>query len=65
MHDQETAEVRAADAASGSGDLVRARGLTKRFDDFVAVDGVDFSIARGEAFGSWVPTVRARRRPCA
>lgn len=51
MHDQETAEVRAADAASGSGDLVRARGLTKRFDDFVAVDGVDFSIARGEAFG--------------
>ena len=26
-------------------------GLVKRFGDFVAVDGVDFSIARGESFG--------------
>ena len=51
MHDQETAEARPADAASGSGDLVTARELTKRFDEFVAVDAVDFSIARGEAFG--------------
>ena len=31
--------------------LVRARGLTKRFGDFTAVDGIDFSISRGEAFG--------------
>jgi lipooligosaccharide transport system ATP-binding protein len=31
--------------------LVRARGLTKRFGDFVAVDAIDFSIPRGEAFG--------------
>jgi lipooligosaccharide transport system ATP-binding protein len=31
--------------------LVRARGLTKRFGDFTAVDGIDFSLARGEAFG--------------
>jgi lipooligosaccharide transport system ATP-binding protein len=31
--------------------LVVARGLTKRFDNFVAVDGVDFTIERGEAFG--------------
>ncbi len=31
--------------------LVVARALTKRFDAFVAVDGVDFSIDRGEAFG--------------
>jgi lipooligosaccharide transport system ATP-binding protein len=51
MHNQETAEVRPADAASVGGDLVTARGLTKRFDDFVAVDEVDFSIAHGEAFG--------------
>jgi lipooligosaccharide transport system ATP-binding protein len=31
--------------------LVRARGLTKRFGDFVAVDGIDFELHRGEAFG--------------
>ena len=31
--------------------LVQARGLTKRFDDFVAVDAIDFDIAKGEAFG--------------
>src|SRR6201984_3423506 len=31
--------------------LVRARGLTKRFGDFTAVDGIDFALYRGEAFG--------------
>jgi lipooligosaccharide transport system ATP-binding protein len=31
--------------------LVRARGLTKRFGDFTAVDGIDFDLIRGEAFG--------------
>src|SRR5437867_12153721 len=31
--------------------LVRARGLTKRFGDFVAVDGIDFDVYPGEAFG--------------
>jgi lipooligosaccharide transport system ATP-binding protein len=31
--------------------LVRARGLTKRFGDFMAVDGIDFDLYRGEAFG--------------
>jgi lipooligosaccharide transport system ATP-binding protein len=31
--------------------LVRARGLTKRFGQFTAVAGIDFSLARGEAFG--------------
>ena len=31
--------------------LVEARGLTKRFDDFTAVDAVDFDIKKGEAFG--------------
>ena len=31
--------------------LVHARGLVKRFDDLVAVDGVDFDVQRGEAFG--------------
>jgi lipooligosaccharide transport system ATP-binding protein len=31
--------------------LVKATGLTKKFDDFVAVDGIDFEIRPGEAFG--------------
>src|SRR5689334_22104746 len=31
--------------------LVVARGLTKRFGDLTAVDGIDFEVARGEAFG--------------
>jgi lipooligosaccharide transport system ATP-binding protein len=30
---------------------VRARGLTKRFGGFTAVDGIDFDLIRGEAFG--------------
>jgi lipooligosaccharide transport system ATP-binding protein len=31
--------------------MVRARGLTKRFGDFVAVDGIDLEVRRGETFG--------------
>jgi lipooligosaccharide transport system ATP-binding protein len=31
--------------------LIRARGLVKRFGSFTAVDGVDFELRRGEAFG--------------
>jgi lipooligosaccharide transport system ATP-binding protein len=31
--------------------LVRARGLTKRFGSFTAVDGINFDLIRGEAFG--------------
>src|SRR5438045_6782214 len=31
--------------------LVHARGLIKRFDDLVAVDGIDFDVQKGEAFG--------------
>jgi lipooligosaccharide transport system ATP-binding protein len=34
-----------------SGPLVEARALSKRFGGFVAVDGVDFAIEPGEAFG--------------
>ncbi|HEY0316481.1 MAG TPA: ribosome-associated ATPase/putative transporter RbbA, partial [Sphingomonas sp.] len=30
---------------------IEAKGLTKRFGDFIAVDHVDFRIARGEIFG--------------
>src|ERR1700721_4793141 len=45
---------RAGTGAPGDGTaspMVEARGLVKRFGDFVAVDGVDFSIAKGESFG--------------
>jgi len=31
--------------------VVRARGLTKRFGDFVAVDHIDFDVQPGESFG--------------
>jgi len=31
--------------------LIEARALTKRFGSFVAVDGIDFEISPGEAFG--------------
>jgi lipooligosaccharide transport system ATP-binding protein len=31
--------------------LVHARGLTKRFGSFTAVDGIDFDLFQGEAFG--------------
>jgi lipooligosaccharide transport system ATP-binding protein len=35
----------------GSTPLISARGLGKRFGDLIAVDGIDFDVARGEAFG--------------
>lgn len=31
--------------------IVSARGLTRRYGDFVAVDGIDFDIPRGRCFG--------------
>jgi len=30
--------------------VIRARGLVKRYDDFTAVDGLDFEVAPGESF---------------
>jgi lipooligosaccharide transport system ATP-binding protein len=36
---------------SDNGALIHARGLTKRFGDFTAVDGIDFDVRPGEAFG--------------
>ncbi|HET7743617.1 MAG TPA: ABC transporter ATP-binding protein [Gaiellaceae bacterium] len=38
-------------ADSNGQPLVHARGLVKRFGEFAAVDGVDFDLRRGEAFG--------------
>ena len=46
-----------SDAAASNPDgapgrpLVVAQGLTKRFGDFTAVDGIDFEVRMGEAFG--------------
>ena len=37
--------------ASSQPPLIHARGLTKRFADFVAVDAIDFDVAPGESFG--------------
>jgi lipooligosaccharide transport system ATP-binding protein len=37
--------------ASSDPALISARGLTKKFGDFTAVDAVDFDVAKGEAFG--------------
>jgi lipooligosaccharide transport system ATP-binding protein len=34
-----------------SNPLISARGLGKRFGELIAVDGIDFDVARGEAFG--------------
>lgn len=31
--------------------LLTARGLTKRFGEFTAVDGIDFTVRKGECFG--------------
>jgi len=31
--------------------LISARGLTKKYGDFTAVDGIDFDVAKGESFG--------------
>ncbi len=31
--------------------MIEARGLTKRYGDFTAVDGIDFAVERGETFG--------------
>src|SRR5436309_7314952 len=36
---------------SASAPLIHARGLVKKFGELVAVDGIDFDVQRGEAFG--------------
>ena len=32
-------------------ELIQARGLTKRFGEFTAVDGIDVTVTAGESFG--------------
>src|SRR3989440_7802472 len=36
---------------SASAPLIHARGLVKKFGELAAVDGIDFDVQRGEAFG--------------
>lgn len=31
--------------------LIKAESLTKKFDDFLAVDNIDFQVLKGECFG--------------
>jgi ABC-2 type transport system ATP-binding protein len=40
-----------ADARGAGGRLVEARGLTKRYDGFVAVDDLTFGVGAGEIYG--------------
>ena len=43
--------------------VIVTHGLVKRFGSTVALAGLDLTVGRGEVFGSWVPTGRARRPP--
>jgi lipooligosaccharide transport system ATP-binding protein len=40
-----------AGGAPGDEPLIQGKALTKRFDGYVAVDGIDFSVRQGEVFG--------------
>jgi ABC-type multidrug transport system ATPase subunit len=42
--------------------IIEARGLRKRFGDFTAVDGIDFSVQEGEIKAIVGKTARARPR---
>ncbi|MDT4975311.1 MAG: lipooligosaccharide transport system ATP-binding protein [Pseudonocardiales bacterium] len=46
-----TSSLTDARSQPGADALISAQGLTKRFGDFTAVDGIDFVVQRGEAFG--------------
>ena len=53
-----SAAVPAPSSPSTSTSLIHARGLTKRFGEFTAVDGIDFDVAPGESFGFLGPERR-------
>jgi lipooligosaccharide transport system ATP-binding protein len=50
-HSSPSLDAPARPSEPGTDRVVWARGLAKKFDDLVAVDHVDFEIARGESFG--------------
>jgi ABC-2 type transport system ATP-binding protein len=41
----------AAEARADNGKVIEARGLSRRFGSFVAVDGIDVTVGAGEVFG--------------
>lgn len=43
--------------------IIEAQGLRKNFGNLVAVDGILFTVRKGEVFGFWARTVRARPQP--
>jgi lipooligosaccharide transport system ATP-binding protein len=47
----DTDELTADPASDDDAPLIQAKALTKHFGDDVAVDGIDFSVRRGEVFG--------------
>src|SRR5580658_6203892 len=49
--DTESRPAAVTSPGSENAPMVEAHGLTKRFGEFVAVDGVDFTIEAGESFG--------------
>ncbi len=50
-HDSSAPETRAGDPAIETGAAIETSGLTKRFGERTAVDGVDLLVPRGSAFG--------------
>jgi hypothetical protein len=58
--------VESNDTTSPGGALpdIRLRGLTKRYGDFAAVDGIDLDVAQGEFFTLLARPDPARRRRC-
>ena len=40
--------------------LIEAQQLTKKFDDFTAVDHIDFKVYRGECVGFWDLTAQVK-----
>jgi len=47
---------------SSGAPLISARGLGKRFGELIAVDAIDFDVARGEAFGFLGPNGAGKKK---
>ncbi len=50
---------------STDGVAIAVRGLTKRYGDVLALDGVDLEVPAGSVFGFLGPNARERPRPSA